>query len=397
MSKADLEGSRLALSDDVSAVFDSMVATRRDLHAHPEVARREERTQGVVLERLTAAGIPANPLGGTGVVGLIDGARSGKVVLLRADMDALPIAEENDVPYRSRSEGVMHACGHDAHVALLLGVAEILARRGLGQGAVKLMFQPAEEGAGGARTMIEAGVLEDPTPDAALAFHVWSGIPFGRVAAVDGPILAGLVGFEMIVTGKGTHAAMPELGVDPVAVAAQIITNAQTLVTRHVSPADPAVLSFTAIHGGEAFNVIPEQVTVKGTIRAFDDAVRTRLRDGLIELARGLAAVAGARVEFELFEDLTPTVNDPAVTAVAREAAIAVVGADRLIAPRPQLVSEDFALVLDRVPGAMVLLGAGNPDLGAAFPHHHPRFEIDERALAVGAEIALGFVARFCG
>jgi amidohydrolase len=397
MEKADLDRQKLALSDEVVEAFESMVATRRDLHTYPEVAHQERRTQQVVLDRLKAADIRAEPLGGTGVVGLIEGRRPGKVVLLRADMDALPVAEENDVPYRSSSEGVMHACGHDAHVAILLGVAEILARRGLAQGVVKLMFQPAEEGAGGARAMIEAGVLEDPAPDSALAFHVWSGIPIGRVAAVDGPVLAGLVGFEMTVTGKGTHAAMPEHGVDPVAVVAQIITAAQALVTRHVSPADPAVLSFTAIHGGDAFNVIPERVTAKGTIRAFDDAVRTRLRDKLVELAQGLAEVAGARVEFELFEDLIPTVNDAGITAMAREAGLRVVGADRLIEPRPQMVSEDFALVLDRVPGAMVLLGAGNPDLGAAFPHHHPRFDIDERSLAVGAEIALDFVERFLG
>jgi amidohydrolase len=199
----------------------------------------------------------------------------------------------------------------------------------------------------------------------------------------------------MTVTGKGTHAAMPEQGVDPVAVTAQIITTAQSLVTRGVSPTDAAVLSFTAISGGDAFNVIPEQVSAKGTIRAFDNAVRTKLRDQLVALAEGLAAVAGAKVAFELFEDLIPTVNDPAVTGIAREVAAGVVGADRMIEPRPQLVSEDFALVLDRVPGAMLLLGAGNPEVGAAFPHHHPRFDIDERALAVGAEIALGFVERF--
>jgi len=280
---------------------------------------------------------------------------------------------------------------------MLLTVAEILVRRGLEQGAVKLVFQPAEEGGGGARAMIEAGVLENPKADAALAFHVWSGIPIGQAAAVDGPILAGLVGFEMTITGKGTHAAMPEQGVDPIAVAAQIVTTAQTLVTRQVSPQDAAVLSFTAIHGGEAFNVIPERVTVKGTIRAFDNQVRLAIRDGLVELAQGLASVAGARVEFELFEDLMPTVNDPAVTGIAREIAVGVVGAERMIEPPPQMVSEDFALVLDRIPGAMLFLGCGNPDVGAAYPHHHPRFEIDERVLAVGAEIALRFVERFCG
>lgn len=394
MKPADLDDLRLPLSDDVIAAIDALVATRRDLHAHPEVAHRERRTQQLVLDRLRAAGIPAEPLGGTGAVGLIEGQSPGKVVMLRADMDALPMAEENDVPYRSTTDDAMHACGHDAHVSMLLAVAEILARRGLERGAVKLMFQPAEEGGGGARAMIEAGVLEQPAVDAALAFHVWSGLPIGTVAAVEGPILAGLVGFEMTVTGKGTHAAMPELGVDPIAVAAQVVTTAQTLVTRRVSPQAAAVLSFTAIHGGEAFNVIPEQVMVKGTIRAFDDQVRLRIRDGLVELALGLARTAGAEVGFEFFEDLIPAVNDPAVAGVAREAARSVVGEERLVRPRPQMVSEDFALVLDRVPGAMVFLGAGNPDAGAAFPHHHPRFEIDERVLPIGAEIALRFVER---
>jgi amidohydrolase len=393
MKPVELSELGLDLSADVLGALDVLVETRRDLHAHPEVAHQEQRTQQLVLERLEAAGIPAEPCGGTGALGLIEGKAPGKTLLLRADLDALPVAEENDVPYCSQHQGVMHACGHDAHVATLLSVAEILADRGLEQGSVKLMFQPAEEGGGGARAMIEAGALDGV--DGALAFHVWSGIPIGQVAAIDGPILAGLVGFEMTVTGKGTHAALPELGVDPIAVTAQIVTAAQSLVTRQVSPLDAAVLSFTAIHGGEAFNVIPEVVRSKGTIRAFDNAVRLLLRDRLVELARGIAAVAGAQVAFELFEDLIPTVNDPAVAALARDAAVAVVGEAGLVRPEPQLVSEDFALLLERVPGAMVFLGCGNPEVGASFPHHHPRFQIDERVLPIGVEIALGFTDRF--
>ncbi len=390
-----MDSLQLQISPDVAANLDDLVEIRRDLHAHPELANQEERTGRVVRKFLEGCGIEARSLGGTGVVGLIEGVDPGPVLLLRADMDALPITEQGDLPYRSLNDGVMHACGHDAHVAMLLVTARLLARRGLKRGTVKLMFQPAEEGGGGAARMIEAGVLRDPAVDASLAFHVWSMLPIGEVAVSDGPAMASVDGFTLTVRGAGTHAAAPESGIDPVLIAAQIVTAAQSLITRRKSALDPAVLSFTAIRGGEAFNVIPEQVDLKGTIRAFSVAVRDRVRDELGELVRGIAGAMGGAAELTFFEELIPTVNDPVVAAAVRRVANEVVGDARVSSPPALMVGEDIGLVQDRVPGAIALLGCGNPAINATFPHHHPRFAIDERVLPIGVEIALRHTARF--
>jgi amidohydrolase len=394
MSAMDLDGLSLDLSPDVLAAVDELVELRRDLHAHPELSNQEQRTQRVVRERLDESGIANRPLGGTGVVGLIEGTEPGPVLLLRADMDALPIAEETGLPCCSENDGVMHACGHDAHVAMLLTAARLLARRGLERGTVKLMFQPAEEGGGGAARMIEEGVLDDPAVGSSLAFHVWTMLPIGEVAVTDGPTMASVDGFTLTVHGAGTHAAVPEDGVDPVLITAQIVTAAQSLITRRKSALEPAVLSFTAIRGGAAFNVIPERVEIKGTIRTFAAAVQEQTRAELAELASGIAGSMGGRTELEFFESLAPTVNDPDVAAAIRRTARTVVGDERVGAPPPLMVGEDIGLVQARVPGALALLGCGNPEIGASFPHHHPRFAIDERVLPVGVEIALRYVER---
>ncbi len=382
------------ISDDVAGVFDEMVATRRDLHAHPELAHEERRTQRVILERLESLGIPASPLAGTGVSALIEGREPGPVLLLRADMDALPIVEAADPPYRSLHDGAMHACGHDAHVAILLGAARVLASRGLERGAVKLIFQPAEEGGGGAAKMIRAGALSDPVPDGALALHVWSPLASGEIAIIDGPMMASVDGFELTVRGEGTHAATPELGVDPIAIAAQIVTSSQALISRRTAAFDPAVLSFTAVHGGEAFNVIPPEVRLRGTIRAFDPDVRERLRLGLELTARSAAETGGATVRIVYREDLPPLINDAGVAAELREIAVDILKESPPADPRPVMVGEDFGLVLEEIPGAMALLGCGDPEADEVFPHHHPRFDIDERALAVGAELLVRAAGR---
>ncbi|MFO8074345.1 MAG: M20 family metallopeptidase [Polyangia bacterium] len=382
------------ISDDVAGVFDEMVATRRDLHAHPELAHEERRTQRVILERLEELGIPASPLAGTGVTALIEGRKPGPVLLLRADMDALPIAEAADSPYRSLHEGAMHACGHDAHVAMLLGAARVLASRGLERGAVKLIFQPAEEGGGGAAEMIRAGVLADPVPDAALALHVWTPLATGEIAIADGPMMASVDGFELIVRGQGTHAATPELGVDPIAIAAQIVTSSQALISRRTAAFDPAVLSFTAVYGGEAFNVIPPEVRLRGTIRAFDPDVRERLRRGLELTARLAAEAHGGAAEVGYREDLPPLINDAGVAAALRGIAAEISGESPPADPRPVMVGEDFALVLEEISGALALVGCGDPAADEIFPHHHPRFDIDERALAIGAELLVRAAGR---
>jgi amidohydrolase len=383
------------LSDDVKAVANELTMLRRLVHRHPELAHQEERTQRIVIDRLTEAGIGARPFAGTGVEGLIRGRESGKVLLLRADMDALPITEENDVSYKSENEGVMHACGHDAHVAMLVTAARLIAKRGLKKGAVKLMFQPAEEGEGGAVKMLEAGILEDPKVDAALAFHVWTPSQVGDITALGGPVAASVDGFKITVHGKGTHAAMPESGIDPVVIASHIVTAAQTLITRRISPIDPALLSFTSIHGGSAFNIIPEKVEMLGTFRTFDVGVRERLSAELQELVSSIARSFGGRATYESLGYNGPTINDSQFASLVRKAAGGIVGEERVMEGAPLMVSEDFGEVLAKVPGALVLLGCGNKEIGADFPHHHPRFSIDERVLPIGVELFLECIKQF--
>ncbi len=391
----DMESLNVELSSVVKTATDEVVEIRRDLHRHPELGNEETRTQRVVLDRLAAIGVEARPMAGTGVVGLIHGKKPGKVLMVRADMDALPIVEENDVSYRSENPGVMHACGHDSHTAMLLVLARLLAEQGIERGTCKLVFQPAEEGSGGALKMLEEGLLEDPRVDASIAFHVWTPYGIGEVAAVDGPIAASVDGFKITVVGRGTHAATPEEGIDPVAIAAQIVVAAQALVTRCVSPLDNAVLSFTALNAGSAFNIIPERAEILGTFRTFDTRVRETLRKGLEEISSSMARSFGGSAHYESLVENIPTLNDPAMAAIAREAATEVVGPKRIVSPSPLMVGEDIGEIQAKVPGALIMLGCGNPHIGADRPHHHPRFNIDERVMPLGVEIGLRIVRKF--
>jgi amidohydrolase len=394
MKATNLDNLNLRLSTGVLSAYDELVALRRTCHQRPELGFKETGTQKVVMQALEQAGIGATPIGGTGVTGLIQGKTPGKVLLLRGDMDALPIEEENDLPYKSRNPGVMHACGHDAHVAMLITVARLVAARGLEKGTIKLMFQPGEEGQGGAKALIEAGILEDPKVDGALALHVWAPSPTGQVVTLSGPAAASVDGFKITIKGKGTHAAMPESGVNPITIAAQIVS-AQTSLTSNLPATDPAILSFTAIRGGSAFNVIPDTAEILGTFRTFSKSLRAHIRNDLIDLASTRAEALGGTAIYESLAESMPTVNDPQMTLIAKEAAAAVVGPERVIEGAPLMVSEDFGEVLDQVPGSLVLLGCGAPGGGTVFPHHHPRFNIDERVLPIGVQLALEFIDRF--
>lgn len=390
MSRDDLSILGWDLREEVVEAFDRMVELRRDLHRHPELGFEEKRTSALVESRLEAAGLAPRRLAGTGITVKITGRRAGPRRLIRADMDALPVTEQTGASYCSVNDGVMHACGHDAHTAAALVTAEILAGQGVDEGEVVFVFQPAEEGVGGARSMIEQGVLEEPV-DEAVGFHVWTGFQTGRVFAPDGPVMASVDGFELMVTGKGTHAATPEDGIDPVFIAAQIISAAQGFVSRTVSPFEPAVLSFTAVRSGEAFNVIPQVAKVLGTIRTYDEKVRAGLRTGLQELSDGIARAFGATVEYRTLIEHVSVQNDRRVAAKMRGYARAVGGADAVIAPRPLMVGEDFGEFIARVPGAMVVVGCRDARLASVFPHHHPRFDIDERAMALISELMLRF------
>jgi amidohydrolase len=378
----------------------SIIDDRRTIHSHPELAYQEEQTSTFVQARLRELGIRFRAgLAGTGVVGEIRGGEGdGPCVLLRADMDALPIQEKTPVPFASEIPGVMHACGHDAHTAILLGVARLLwERRDQFRGTVKLMFQPAEEGGAGAARMIEAGLLEEPKVDAAFMLHVGAELPAGTVASGGGPLLAGSDGFVIRIEGRGGHAARPHMAVDPIVAGAQIVTALQTLVSREVSPFKPAVLTLGAFNAGHARNVIPDEAVILGTIRSFDMRLFDHLEKRLVAVVEGVAQSLRAQATVEFTMKYPPTVCDERMAGVLGEASRRVLGGEAVVDFEPRMGAEDFAFVLQKVPGAMLSLGVKSPDWPEAKPVHTATFDIDESALPVGAaclaQTALDFLA----
>ncbi len=372
-----------AISPEVADLRAEMIALRRDLHAHPELAFEETRTAGRVLEYLEGSGLRVRTgVGRTGVVATTGG-DAGRTVLLRVDLDGLPIQEQNEVPYASRSPGVMHACGHDGHVAMGATAARVLARRKLG-GSVRLLFQPAEEGEGGAQSVIEAGVLEGV--DVAIGIHLWNEQPVGTIGVRAGPLMAAVDRLKIVVRGRGGHGAMPDRGADPVVAAAHVVTGLQTLVSREVPPLEPAVVTIGAVHGGAAFNVIPEEVSLLGTIRTFDAAIRREMPARVRRIAGGIAEALGCRAEVDIAHGHPAVVNDPEVAEIAWRAAASVVGEAGVVVPKPTMGGEDMALYLERVPGCYVFIGSANPARGLTQSHHSPLFDFDEEALAIGCE-----------
>jgi len=379
------------------SIAELIVADRRAIHSRPELAYNERETAALVETRLHELGIEfSGGIGGTGVIGLVHGARPGRTVLLRADMDALPITEQSDAPFASRNVGVMHACGHDGHTAMLLGAARILnERRAHFEGAVKLMFQPAEEGGAGAVKMIEDGLLNDPIVDAAFAIHVGHVTETGTVIARGGPLLAGANSFTITVTGRGGHAARPQHAVDPVVIAAQIVVALQTLVSREVEPGVPAVVTLGALQAGTTFNVIPDRALIQGTIRAYDAEVMQRLEARVEETAKGVAAALRARAEVEIHMHYPPVVNDEAMAELAG-GAIRKLGLNVAVGS-PIMAAEDFSYVLQRVPGAMVQLGVRDPAWPEPKPVHTAQFDLDEEALPLGAAVYAAMALEYLG
>ncbi|MGH7608952.1 MAG: M20 metallopeptidase family protein [Candidatus Dormibacteria bacterium] len=368
----------------------SLSRDRRHLHRHPELSGAEVETARFIESRLRQLNLePRLLLEDTAVVAELGGPRAGgKTVLLRADTDALPVQERGEGrDYRSQVPGVMHACGHDGHVAIALATAELLLRHRerLG-GRVRLVFQPAEETAGGAERLIQAGVTDSPAVDAALGLHLWGGQPVGRVGVRDGVIFASADEFALEVRGRGGHGALPHQALDPVPIASLIVLGLQLLVSRETNPSDTAVVTVGQVQAGQAFNIIPEAAILKGTVRAFTDSDRERLLSRIEELARGIASGFGAQVEMRLGAGCPPVVCDPGVAAVVRWAVAQSPGAEATD-PEPLTVGDDVALFLRRAPGCYFLLGAGDAASGQTAPHHHPEFDIDERCLPLGAEV----------
>ncbi|HUG36783.1 MAG TPA: amidohydrolase [Candidatus Limnocylindrales bacterium] len=368
-----------------------LIATRRDLHRHPEIGFEERRTAGIVAERLAAAGYELRTgVAVTGVVGTLRGGRgAGPTLLLRADMDALPIQEQASHAYASATPGRMHACGHDAHVAVGLAVAERLARRRDDfAGEVRYVFQPAEEGMGGARRMVEEGVLGGV--DAAIGLHVWLPMPKGTVGLVDGPQMAGSQEFRITVEGRGGHGAMPHDTIDSVLVASHIVVALQSIVARNVAPMDAAVVSVGSVRAGDAMNVIAANAVLEGTIRAFRTDLQDLLRERITAVAEGVAAGLGARARVDFSTLLfPPTVNDPELAKFVRGVAAEVVGEENVRSGREvrTMAAEDFAEFATRVPGCFFFLGGSDAAAGIDHPHHSPHFDIAEEVLPHGVEI----------
>jgi amidohydrolase len=358
---------------------------RQDIHRHPELAYEEKRTAAIVAARLRDWGIEVHEgIGGTGVVGVLGGAGPGRAIGLRADMDALPIREATGLAYESVHEGVAHSCGHDGHTAMLLAAARYLAETRRFAGRVHLIFQPAEEGRAGARAMIADGLFERFACDEIYALHNWPGLPAGTIATRPGAIMAAADKFEIRVRARGGHAAQPHLSADAILCAAQIVTAANTLVSRRIDPNATAVLTMTKIAGGASHNVMPAEVVMLGTVRTFDRAVQDRLEGALREMVEGTAKAAGCIATLDYDRYYPATVNDAACAGHALEAGRALLG-DALELEAPAFTSEDFAFMLEKVPGAYVWLGQSSPSKGAAL--HTPGYDFNDEVLPVGAAL----------
>ena len=372
-----------------------LVATRRDFHMHPELSNREERTSRVVAERLRALGLEdvKTGVGKYGVTALLKGAKPGPIVAVRADMDALPIQEVNDVPYKSQVPNVKHACGHDAHTTVGLGVAEVLSKmRAEVSGTIKFIFQPAEEGPpageeGGARLMIKEGVLENPRPAAIFGLHTYPQLEAGQIGYHSGGAMASSDRFVITVRGKTSHGAQPHAGVDSVVVAAECVTALQAIRSRRIDPLEPLVISVGSIHGGNRFNIIAGEVKMEGTMRTLSEEIRQRAQGLMRETVQNITAAYGATVELEFEENAAVTYNEPALVEETLPTMRAVVGDKNVMSIKPLMPAEDFSYYQRVVPGFYYFLGVGNRARGITAAWHTADFDIDEESLVVGVKV----------
>ena len=390
------------LRSDIDEIMPGVIADRRYLHTIPELSLDCHKTAAYVLERLKAIGVEDIQTGiaETGITALVRGTKPGgesRVALIRADMDALPILEENQVEYVSTVPGAMHACGHDAHTAMLIAVAQILTeRRETFSGTVKLLFQPAEElPPGGAKPMIDAGVLENPHVDAVFGMHVGSDVPAGQITYRSGPALASADFCDISVQGRGGHGAMPHLTVDPIVVVAHVVVALQTIVARNLDPIETGVVTVGKIGAGEASNVIPDTAVLGLTIRAFRPEVRDLLERRIGEITVAIADAFGAVATVDYRRGYPPTINDDAYTALVAEVAAEVVGPENSGVAPAKMAGEDFAYFLEERPGSFFFVGVRNEEKGIVWPHHHPRFDLDEEGLSYGIETMVRVVTRY--
>ena len=384
MEQAEKTDLLARMKELANAQHAELVNIRRHLHENPELGFEEVATAQYIADYLAGLGLEVtSQVAKTGVVALLRGARPGKTVAIRADMDALPIQELNEVPYKSKHPGKMHACGHDAHVAAAIGAARILWElRDQINGNVKFIFQPAEEAPGGAEPMIAAGVLENPTVDAIIGGHVWGGLESGIIEVMSGPTMASSDIIRLKIIGKGGHAAQPHTTIDQIVIASEIVGALQKIVSRQTDPFEAVVISICSFHAGDVFNVIPHSAYMEGAVRTLNNELRQELPQKIEKIIRGITEPYGATYELDYYLGYPVTVNDPGVTETVRRAAISVLGGDKVrVAARASMGGEDYAYFLNKVPGTYIRIGTRNPEKGICQEMHHPRFDIDEAVL----------------
>lgn len=386
------------IRQEIRSLQADLVAWRRAIHQRPELGFQERVTADFIAKKLTEWNIEHQTgIAQTGIVATINSDRAGKVLAIRADMDALPIQEENEVDYRSLHDGKMHACGHDGHVAIALGTVYYLAQnRHSWSGTVKFIFQPAEEGPGGAKPMIEAGVLKNPDVDAIIGLHLWNNLPLGQVGVRSGALMAAVECFRCRILGKGGHGAMPHQTQDAIVIASQVVNALQTIVGRNVNPLDAAVVTVGEFHAGTALNVIADTAKMSGTVRYFNPQLENFISQRIEALIAGVCQSHGAKYELDYWQLYPPVINNSEITELVRSVAVDVVETPIGVVPECQTMGgEDMSFFLNEIPGCYFFLGAANSEKGLAYPHHHPRFDFDETALSMGVEIFVRCVEKF--
>ncbi|WP_267384702.1 M20 metallopeptidase family protein [Cyanobacterium sp. uoEpiScrs1] len=384
---------------DILLLQSKLVQWRRQLHIQPELGFHEQVTGMFISQILTTIGIPHKTgISKTGIVATIASSQPGPVLAIRADIDALPIQEENELPYRSQNDGIMHACGHDGHTAIALGTAYYLwHHRHDFKGTIKIIFQPAEESPGGAKPMINEGVLKSPDVDAIIGLHLWNNFPLGTVGISSGPLMAAVECFHLDIFGKGGHGAMPYQTVDSVIVGAQIINALQTIVSRNVNPLNSTVITVGELHAGTGLNLIADKARMSGTVRYFNPNLKGYFNQRIEEIVSGICQTFGATYELDYWWLYPPVINDKKIADLVCSVAMDVVKtSDRIVSSYQTMVGEDMSFFLEEIPGCYFLLGSANQDKGLTNPHHHPRFNFDETALLIGVEIFVGVAEKFC-
>ncbi len=385
------------IGHEVALLKDKLIELRRDFHRNPELSFQEHRTADIAANYLEKVGWEVTRgIAGTGVLGILKGASPGPTILLRVDIDALPIQEPKDREYSSQVDGAMHACGHDGHTAVGMVVAELLSsRRDSIKGNIKLVFQPAEEVMGGALPMIEAGVMKDPPVDNVLSFHLWSGLPVGQVTSQAGPIFSSADEIKISVQGKGGHGGMPHLAVDPILISCHVVTALQSVLSREVQPSQAAVLGFGTIHGGTAFNVVSDEVQLTGTVRTLDDSVRHHILRRAEEISVNVAKGLRGEARFEHVQGAPAVINDPRVSRLVADVAAPIVGEENVVTITPPQVGDDATYFLREAPGCYFLVGCGNEARGITASHHSQHFDIDEDSLPIAAQVLTEAALRY--